>query len=455
MSKILLEKCSICDKTEWKSLDHLRNAKYWYEKDYIDESETIGFKICINCGYTTYNLMTDERIKQIYEDCRPVMRQDNIITSNRKNEYHKLFLKDINKYLKKDIKDCKILDVGCAQGSFLNLLHTNFYVPKENLFGNETNKAFRNYCRFEYEIECNNKPMDQQNQKFDIISYYHVLEHIQQPEKELKNAIAQLTENGLLYISVPLWFDELEESSGAMIVKNNESDPFEEYYHLNHCNVFSIQSFTNLLNKFNLEILKLDTIMYCYTILCRPRKDKKVEFLLQKEDYKEIEKILETQKKVIELLAQNKFDEIIQIYPKYPDCYLVQAAQKDIIKNIDKIKDIFDNALKIMPNNIKLLMQYAYCLLQWDERTPEKRIYISNNIKKVEEIAKYFEINKPGSEECFFWLGLINLNYHKDYDLAVKYFRRVLEINPLRMGEINNFIALCWNEKGLNEVKDK
>ena len=43
--QIKLIECPICKTENWKSLDYLRDQKYWYDKDYLYD-ESVGFKIC-------------------------------------------------------------------------------------------------------------------------------------------------------------------------------------------------------------------------------------------------------------------------------------------------------------------------------------------------------------------------------------------------------------------------
>ena len=92
---IKLEKCPVCKSNDWESLDHLRNQEYWYNADYRDEGEPVGFKICKECAFVTYDYLPEERLKESYERERPIMQYQNIITCNRKNLYHDIFLDDI------------------------------------------------------------------------------------------------------------------------------------------------------------------------------------------------------------------------------------------------------------------------------------------------------------------------------------------------------------------------
>lgn len=115
------------------------------------------------------------------------------------NFHIKYCLKFINKYLKGNI-----LEVGAGCGSF-----TKHYLNKEitsitlteldqtNIFN--LNKKFNNYQK----IKIIKKKIDQIEEKFDVIIYLHVLEHIKDDENEIKEATKRLNKNGFLIFMVP------------------------------------------------------------------------------------------------------------------------------------------------------------------------------------------------------------------------------------------------------------
>jgi 2-polyprenyl-3-methyl-5-hydroxy-6-metoxy-1,4-benzoquinol methylase len=114
----------------------------------------------------------------------------------------KLFQPLIQKVIKYKPRG-KILDVGCSTGILLNLLiEKGFSVygiePNKNAFllahKKLGNKVFHGYLK---QFMINNQ------QKFDIIIYNHVLEHIKIVAEELMLAKSILNKNGLLIIGVP------------------------------------------------------------------------------------------------------------------------------------------------------------------------------------------------------------------------------------------------------------
>ena len=84
----------------------------------------------------------------------------------------------------------------------------------------------------------------EKNQKFDIVLLLHTLEHIMEPKKTIEDIRDRLSDNGFLYVEVPL---------GAFQEWKYVSDP------LTHVNFFSEQSLTKLFNLSGLNVVYLSS----------------------------------------------------------------------------------------------------------------------------------------------------------------------------------------------------
>ena len=426
-----LKECPICHKENWKKLDYLRDHKYWQDIDYITLDEKCDMKICKECGFVTYDYVELDRLTDNYDRQRPVLNSGNIITCNRKNEYHETFLKEM--LMGEECRDWNVLDVGCAQGSFLDSLAG---YGLHNLYGTEFSTAFRAFGKHEYRLNIT-KEIDE-SVKYDFISYYHVLEHCQHPDKELQKARELLEDDGYLYIAVPTWFDKLEQDSGSDV------GSFEELFHMNHVNCFTKQSLHNIINTNGFEIIKENEHIYGLTVLC---KKSDIKMLVVLEDYKEIVKTLSNHKEAISLLHAKQFDDALKLEPKFPDVYIYKSLQKDNMQSLDKQVEILDEGLKHNPDCMRLLLQKGKIHFQWDENTPDKIGYYSNNIKTAEELFKYVLEYKSGNEDIYYFLSMIELKYKLDYDKAVEYMKECLRINPSKFHECWNIIATIYKEK--------
>ena len=433
---IELKNCPICDAQYWYSLDHLRDFDRWYYMDYREEGEKIGWKICRDCGFVSYDMLGDQRQRESYTRQRGVVQANSVLTCKRKNKYHKAFLLDwmINWLLDKTEKKLKFLDVGCAQGAFLNWLAETFNLPTENLYGNEFAEGLLSWAKYEYNLNVS-KEVDM-SLKYNFISYYHVLEHVEDIKAEFEKIKQILAEDGILYLSIPIFFEELEEKSGIACLD------FEEYYHLNHIQCFSRTSFQNFLKKQGFKIIKEDELLYAYTVLC-VRDEPSDEII--KENYLEIIDKIEKQKKAIDLISQNKHEEAIQTYPCYPDAYILHALSHEKLKDGKLQMEILQKGLDLMPDNPKILSQMGKVLMQWDENIPGKNFY-SNNIKHAEVIFNKLMEIKPGIEDSLYFLALIEAKYKKNYRKAIEYFHEFMEFNPLKFGETVPLISNFWNE---------
>ena len=420
------KKCQVCGVENWESLDYLRDNVAWYRRDFREENEPVGFKICKECGFLTYDYVDEKRLSESYNRQRPIMIAQNIVTCNRKNEYHKKMLLPHAKL------DYKVLDVGCAQGATLNFLKENG-LKAENLYGTEHSRSFANFARFEYGLKNITEEIDY-TQEYDIIMLYHVFEHIQNPSDFLQKIKAILKKDGFLYVSIPRYLDRLEETSGSFI------EDFEEFYHLNHVNVFSLQSFKNIMHKNGLKITEYDDKMYGYTAMFVVDKEQPII----PEDYKPIIEKLEKQKKAIECMKKKDFEGAIAIDKTYIDAYIYLALNSKNMKDYNAQHAIFENALVANPDATKILNQLARLYYQFDETTPEKNFY-SNNIKKSEEIFERLLREKPGNEDLHYFLGLINSKYKKDYSAALYHMKRFLEINPTKFNEAYSLISWIYN----------
>lgn len=428
------QNCSICGRDEWKDLDHLRSQEYWYEKDMREEGEPVGFKVCKFCGFLTYDYIDLERLADHYDRERIIVNHNNIITCNRKNLYHRQFLQYDGNFILDDSIAANVLDVGMAQGSFLNDLKENGFA--DWYYGTEWSDGFRNFAKHEYGI-ITSKEIDE-SVVYDFISYYHVLEHIQYPERELEKVHKIMADNGYLYISVPVWEDMIFEASGPVC------NDFEHWYHLNHVNVFTKQSLKNLLHNAGFEIIKENNDLYGHTVLCQKWQGSSG---IVTEPYELIEKRLEKQKKVIRPSYDVKaLNECIELYPEYPDLYILKATSSDITKSFDDAKAVLELGLKNCGRNFKILMQYAILHYQWCENNPPV-VHYSNNIKKAEKLLLELLEIRP-TEEILHFLAMIEGKYKKDNGRACELFQEITEIDPTRWAENINKIAHYWKEKG-------
>lgn len=111
----------------------------------------------------------------------------------------------IKNYYSHNLKDKSLLDVGIGYGVFLNLLETEFqfrhlYGMDPYLQSIEISKQHTSAILREGMIEDPYWPFDQ---KFDIITCFDVIEHLEHPGLFFKHAKRYLNANGIIIIATP------------------------------------------------------------------------------------------------------------------------------------------------------------------------------------------------------------------------------------------------------------
>lgn len=91
-----------------------------------------------------------------------------------------------------------LLDIGAGTGNFLKLATRYFDAEGTEISGYASGRANKLYGVTIYE-----KPLGQIHKKYDIITIWHVLEHLENPKQSLKQIHNLLKENGILIIAVP------------------------------------------------------------------------------------------------------------------------------------------------------------------------------------------------------------------------------------------------------------
>lgn len=163
--------------------------------------------------------------------------------SDNKNRVERI----TNFYLnKKGNSSKRVLDVGSGMGIFLHEMKKN----KWKTLGIEFDKRYIEFCKKKLGLNIINKNFlkVQSVNKFDLITFNKVLEHIKNPQKFLKHAAKLLKKDGTVYIEVP---DANVKIKGKF---RNEFCP-------DHLHLFSDQSLSLLAQRTGLEIIQIKRII--------------------------------------------------------------------------------------------------------------------------------------------------------------------------------------------------
>lgn len=96
----------------------------------------------------------------------------------------------------------RILDLGCGDGTRLGLLETSAEKVGVDISDYAINKAVKKYSGVEF-LKADIEKLPFEKESFDLVFSMFVLEHVQNPEKVLKEAIRVLKKGGILILAAP------------------------------------------------------------------------------------------------------------------------------------------------------------------------------------------------------------------------------------------------------------
>jgi len=148
---------------------------------------------CKNCGLVYMNpILTKGELNKLYE------KEDYGNYLSREKEFKIIFLNRLNT-IEKFKKRGKILDVGSGVGFFLNIAKAHNWAT----YGLEISENLADYSRKRFGLNISFDLTKFSKNYFDVITMWHVLEHIKNPVNFLKRIKPYLKQDGFLFIEVP------------------------------------------------------------------------------------------------------------------------------------------------------------------------------------------------------------------------------------------------------------
>lgn len=170
--------------------------------------------------------------------------------------------------LKYSHKNATVLDIGCGTGSLVAFLNEQ----KINAVGFEPNKNARDLA-VKKGVTCYDSFEKLANQKFDVISMWHVLEHVPNYDEQFKTIKKLLNDNGIVVIAVPNF-----ESYDAYYYKRFWA-AFDVPRHIWH---FSEKSINKIADQHNFKLKKVKPMWFdafYVSLLSEKYKNKKLNFV--------------------------------------------------------------------------------------------------------------------------------------------------------------------------------
>jgi len=196
-----LNKCPVCSGTKFKP--------FLSCIDYTVSRETFHIVQCEACSFRFTNPRPDEKeIGKYYESEEYISHSGtsrgivNKIYSIVRNHTIKQKVKLINRLtISSSSAPHRLLDIGCGTGEFLNACKQNGW----NVTGIEPSNVARKHAKDNYGIEplTPEKLFELGEKKFNVITMWHVLEHIHQLHETIEQIKKLLVDGGVLIIAVP------------------------------------------------------------------------------------------------------------------------------------------------------------------------------------------------------------------------------------------------------------
>ncbi|WP_439483023.1 class I SAM-dependent methyltransferase [Cyclobacterium plantarum] len=191
-----LTKCPLCKSELF--INHM------VVKDHAYSKESFIICACKNCDLWFTNPRPNEKnIGKYYAGNNYISHQSKIkgLTDFLYNAVRRYTLKQKLKEINsRSIQKGKILDFGCGMGHFVKTCQDNGW----EAYGMEPNEAVAKLAQEDNKINLiKDFPELEKQKKFDVITLFHVLEHIHHLNKTVKILLGKLKKRGLLYIAVP------------------------------------------------------------------------------------------------------------------------------------------------------------------------------------------------------------------------------------------------------------
>ena len=329
-----LKNCLACNSKNLRqvldlNLQPLANS-YLNNKHLKEKKYPLKVNACLNCNHLQLSIAVNP--KKIYQNYDYVSG-----TTDTYKKFMKKFFRFCIQSNKKKFLYKNILDIGCNDGSQLDVFKSNNFKtygvdPAKNIF-KISSKKHNVICDF-----FNKKVVAKINNKFDFIISQNSFAHNPKPIEFLKNAKELMHEKSLLII----------QTSQADMCRNLE---FDTIYH-EHINFFNINSMNKLIQR---SKLKLDNVVkdpihgssYLFVIK-RYSDQKKIYKLLKKEKFLNFKYYKNWGKRCKEIVKKIKY-RIDNISKKNIIIGYGAAAKANTFLNFSKVKFeiiIDDNKLK-------------------------------------------------------------------------------------------------------------
>lgn len=191
-----ISKCPVCKNSVFT--DFLKT------QDYFLSNEKFTIKQCSDCGFKFTNPKPGLNELPKYYASTEYISHSNANKGIVNKIYQKVRAYTLKKKLsliESYIPEGQILDIGCGTGEFLNTMQERNFVAT----GIEPNLEARNLAKRNYGLAVYGEEeiVGLKKGHFDVITMWHVLEHVYDLDKRIAQIDNLIADNGILIVAVP------------------------------------------------------------------------------------------------------------------------------------------------------------------------------------------------------------------------------------------------------------
>ncbi len=261
-----IELCPACTSTE--------HVMYLKLDDYFLSKESFSLKKCTQCGLLHTVPQPDiEQLGRYYQSSDYISHStDNKSFMNVVYDIiRRSTLRSKLALIKKYSEGTNLLDIGCATGVFLNYCQSQGY----NVKGIEPEAKPREFAINEYKLDVGNLDYlsSIKNQSIDIVTMWHVLEHVSDIKERMQVIHKILKDSGTAFIALPN-----PQSYDAQYYKNYWA-AYDVPRHLYH---FTQKSFHSLAAQHSFKVIATIPMLYdafYISLLSEKYKNSKLPYL--------------------------------------------------------------------------------------------------------------------------------------------------------------------------------
>ena len=191
-----IDACPVCGKKEFS---HFMDVK-----DHMITKENFVIVECDDCKFHFTNPIPSK------ENIGPYYKSEEYISHSSSNKgiinflYNKVRVKTLRQklcWIKNEVKGRQLLDIGAGTGHFLNVAKADGYIVK----GLEPDADAREFCKKEHSLDLfpQNHLYKLEDNSVDVITMWHVLEHVYDLQSDIKEMKRILKPGGVMFVAVP------------------------------------------------------------------------------------------------------------------------------------------------------------------------------------------------------------------------------------------------------------